>query len=588
MTIRQRIERGGIMLALFVVVAFVVAGLGVQRIRFGGPIHQQNVLLSDLTGDILPPPEYVIEAYLEVTELTIHPEALAQHKARLIDLEKQFNEREAYWRDSGLDPDVKRLMMTGSGPAGHEFWQHVDAEFLPAIASGDKAAADLAFGKVTESYVRHRQGIDALVEATNAQQARVASNSQTTLTITTVILVGLGAVILGMIYWCRRYLGQEVVVPLARISGQLEQMTAGDYDVSLDEPIGDDEVASLQRAAIAMRDAGRERLASEAQQLQVVSALGQALDAISAGDLTHRIDKSFSSGYERLRASFNQSVEKLSGLIGGVLVSAEGVSSGANEIRAASDDLARRNNHQAASVEEWAAALSHVNSLINQSALDAREVHQAIADAHREASEGAEVVTRTVNAMAGIQSSAQEISQIIGVIDGIAFQTNLLALNAGVEAARAGEAGKGFAVVATEVRALAQRSAEAANDIKKLITDSGQQVTTGVSLVGETGNLLARIVGKVATVNDSIRDIADSAENQAANLKQVSTAVTGMDRLTQQNAAMVEQSTAAAHSLVTESEALKQAAHQFRVAGHRAASGHAVRPAPVRLAAAGR
>jgi len=581
MSIQQRIERGGIVLALCVVVAFVVAGLGVQRIRFGGPIHQQNVLLSDLTGDILPPPEYVIEAYLEATELSMHPEALAQHKARLIDLEKQFNEREAYWRDSGLDPDVKHLMLTGSGPAGHEFWQHVDGEFLPAIAKGDKAAADLAFGKVTDSYVRHRQGIDALVEATSAQQARVARDSATTLTITVIVLLALGGVILGMIYWCRRYLGHEVVTPLARIAGQLDQMTAGDFDVTLDEPIGDDEVASLQRAAIALRDAGSARLAGEAQQIQVVSALGHALDAIAAGDLTHRIDQDFASGYDRLRAAFNRSVERLSSLIGGVLVSAEGVSTGANEIRAASDDLARRNHQQAASVEEWAAALVHVNHLINQSALDARDVHQAIAEAHREASEGAEVVTRTVNAMAGIQNSAQEISQIIGVIDGIAFQTNLLALNAGVEAARAGEAGKGFAVVATEVRALAQRSAEAANDIKKLITDSGLQVTTGVTLVGETGNLLARIVGKVATVNDSIRHIADSAEDQAANLKQVSTAVTGMDRLTQQNAAMVEQSTAAAHSLVNESESLRKAAQQFRVARHRA-------EAPLRAVAGGR
>ena len=583
MSIQKRIERGGMILAMGVVVAFVVAGLGVERIRFGGPIHHQNVMLSDLTGDILPPPEYVIEAYLEATELVAHPEALAQHKARLIDLEKQFNTREAYWRASDLDEDVKHLMVTGPVPAGHEFWQHVDAEFLPAIASGDKAAADLAFGKVTDSYVRHRQGIDALVDATAAQQARVASGSTTTLAIVTIILLGLGGMILGMIFWSRRYLSQEVVTPLARISGQLDQMTAGDYSVELDEPNGDDEVASLQRAAIAMRESRVARRAAAEQLNQVVNSLGTALDAIAAGDLTHRIDDQFSSEYERLRTAFNRSVDRLAALIGGVIASADGVSTGASEIHSASDDLAHRNHQQAANVEEWAAALVHVNALINQSALDAREVHQAIAEAHREAREGAEVVTRTVNAMAGIQNSAQEISQIIGVIDGIAFQTNLLALNAGVEAARAGESGRGFAVVANEVRALAQRSAEAANDIKKLITDSGLQVTTGVTLVGETGSLLARIVGKVATVNDSIRQIADSAEDQAANLKQVSTAVTGMDRLTQQNAAMVEQSTAAAHSLVQESESLKRAAQQFRVPAHRAVQPQ--RPAAVRKVA---
>ncbi|WP_353229960.1 methyl-accepting chemotaxis protein [Novosphingobium sp.] len=567
MTIRNRIQRGGITLALCVVAAFVIAGLGVQQIRFGGPIHQRNQLLSDLTGDILPPPEYVIEAYLEATQLDDHPETLALHQPRLADLEKQYLARESFWRDSALDPEIKQSMLTGSVPLAHEFWKTVDDAFLPAIARGDKAAADAAFTRLTASYTRHRQAIDTLVNATTAQQAKVAQTSGTTLIMIALVLAAMGAAILAFIVLCLRYLNRQVMEQIGRITAQLEQMTAGDFALGLDEASGQDEIASLRRAALAFRDAGRRRITADAQQAQVVSALGQGLDAIAAGDLTHRVVKPFAADYEPLRMTFNQTVERLSVLIGGMLMSAEGVSSGADEIRAASDDLAQRNLQQAADVEEWSAALTRVDGLVNQSATNARQVQQSISDTHHEAAEGADVVTRTVDAMAGIQSSAQEISQIIGVIDGIAFQTNLLALNAGVEAARAGDAGRGFAVVASEVRALAQRSAEAANDIKTLITSSGRQVTTGVALVAETGNLLAKIVGEVADVNISIADIADSAEDQAASLKRVSSAVVGMDRVTQHNAAMVEQATAAARSLVAEATTLRNAAQQFRIGG---------------------
>ena len=233
------------------------------------------------------------------------------------------------------------------------------------------------------------------------------------------------------------------------------------------------------------------------------------------------------------------------------------------EIRAASDDLAHRNQQQAAGVEETSAAMNEVAAIVRQTATNAVSVQQSINGTHREANEGGVVVQRATEAMAAIERSSHEIGNIIGVIDGIAFQTNLLALNAGVEAARAGDAGKGFAVVANEVRALAQRSAEAAKNIKGLITASTDQVGSGVLLVDETGKLLRHIVAQVGEISERVADIATSAEKQAGTLSQVSNAMGEMDRVTQQNAAMVEEATAASRSLAEEASALTEMVGRF-------------------------
>jgi methyl-accepting chemotaxis protein len=235
-----------------------------------------------------------------------------------------------------------------------------------------------------------------------------------------------------------------------------------------------------------------------------------------------------------------------------------------SEIGAASHDLALRNEAQAARIAETARAMDAVTGIVQETATGAHAVSQTITLADREAGEGGEVVRRAIEAMAAIENSAQEIGQIISVIDGIAFQTNLLALNAGVEAARAGEAGKGFAVVATEVRALAQRSADAAQSIKALITTSGEQVGTGVNLVRESGTRLEAILRRIGEISALTGSIAGSATRQAANLTQINAAMGEMDRMTQQNAAMVEESAAATRSLASEAVRLNALVATFR------------------------
>jgi methyl-accepting chemotaxis protein len=263
------------------------------------------------------------------------------------------------------------------------------------------------------------------------------------------------------------------------------------------------------------------------------------------------------------------------------------IANASSEIRAASNDLANRTEQQAASIQEANRAMGDVTKLVERNTSSVFEVNQSITDAHREATQGGRIVEDAVSAMTKIQSSSQEIGQIINVIDGIAFQTNLLALNAGVEAARAGDAGKGFAVVANEVRALAQRSADAAREIKDLINASSQHVSQGVDLVGATGKALGQIVARVGEVSVLVQSIAESAQQQVQMLAGVSSTVNQMDTMTQQNAAMVEESNAAAQSLADEAGRLANNVSRFNISrggSTQSARSYSPPPAPVAVA----
>jgi PAS domain S-box-containing protein len=327
------------------------------------------------------------------------------------------------------------------------------------------------------------------------------------------------------------------------------------------------------------------------ERVYAVDTIGEALNRVAGGDLTVSIDRAFAADFEALRKNFNEAVSQLNNTLTSVARSAEMIDSGSREMSHSASDLSKRTEQQAASLEETAAALDEITVNVKNASQRAEDARVATQEADKNASHSGQIVADAVGAMDRIEQSSGQISNIIGVIDDIAFQTNLLALNAGVEAARAGEAGKGFAVVAQEVRELAQRSAQAAKEIKDLIRNSSNEVTTGVKLVRETGEALRTIQDRIVAINDHMQAIASSAREQSTGLSEVNSAVNQMDQMTQQNASMVEESTAASATLAQEADMLRQMIGRFRLSEGSGRGGETMTPrapaasAPARPAA---
>lgn len=372
--------------------------------------------------------------------------------------------------------------------------------------------------------------------------------------------------IIGVVLMVTRALGASITRPLEEITQGMHRLAGGDTNREVAGLARRDEIGEMARALEVFRQAAIAKHQAELRQEEALTLLGTHLEQLSKGQLSRQI-ASIPPGYEMMRDNFNAALEDLSGAIGAVRNNTSSIATGSTEIRDAAVDLARRTEQQADAVQNAVSTLSAVNESVKATVNHVAQANRAMAETVDDAQRSGEVVRKAITAMSEIERSSIEVCNILGQIDGIAFQTSLLALNAGVEAARAGDAGKGFAVVAEEVRALALRSAETAEQVKQLVLASAQEVKLGAGLVSEAGESFGRIERRVADMHTVFESINDYAERQARDITEVHASVRRMEQSTQQNAAMAEESTAACVSLATNTEALMAMVAHFELGG---------------------
>ncbi|MFC5756175.1 methyl-accepting chemotaxis protein [Rhizobium sp. GCM10022189] len=492
-----------------------------------------------------------------------------------------------------VDTDAEREAFAKIDDAASKYAAAGD-QLISLVKAGDKEKALKVFqediGPIADDLAA---SVDKVVKfnksaAADAAEENTAEFNQT-LTLLSVILGVSALLVCGAAYFGIAGIANAI----SRITGSMRALAGGDTQVKVADMERSDEIGEMAKAVEVFRqaaientnlqaeaernrmqaEADRARLTREAEAAaqarlnEATAGLASGLKRLAGGDLGFQLTEAFAPDFEPLRHDLNGAVMQLADTMKSIASSAGAIDSGTREIGSGADDLSRRTEQQAASLEETAAALDEITVNVSNSSKRADEARQVAIQANESATRSGMVVANAIDAMQRIEQSSNQISNIIGVIDEIAFQTNLLALNAGVEAARAGEAGKGFAVVAQEVRELAQRSAAAAKEIKDLIRNSSVEVQGGVQLVRETGDALKTIENLIVSINQHMDAIATSSREQSTGLSEVNSAVNQMDQVTQQNAAMVEETNAASATLAAEAERLRDLIANFKLAG---------------------
>jgi methyl-accepting chemotaxis protein len=570
MKIANMVRAGSAALLALLVLGGVIAATRVDAIRMGGAMQVKSRQAADLIADILPPPEYVIESYLEATLLFQQPQRLDQARQRLAKLHEEYDTRHLYWTGSDLDPALKQGVTRAThGPAA-AFWRETEDKYLPAIARGDRAAAAQSYAMLSQHYADHRAEIDKLVANATAYQSGVERDAGSLLR-TTILLLGiLALVLLGLIGACAMILLRRVVRPLVEVSDVTARLAKSEPAIV---PHRDrkDELGEIAQAVEQFRVAAVDRASADAriaaEQQGVTATLSDSLAALSNGDLTAEIRADFPAAYAALKTNFNHALASLRALIGTVTESAASIRTGAGEIAHASEDLARRTEANAASLEETSAAIQQMDDRFKATAEAANRTVDRADGAIGIVSDGRAVTDQAVQAMTRVSDSAKGIDSVIEGLDKIAFQTRVLAMNAAVEAGRAGEAGRGFAVVADLVSALAMRAEEEAGRARDQLTATQAEIIAAVEMVQKVDTALGHISGGVSEVYELLGGMAADNQAQSTAITQVSAAIGTMDRATQRNAAMVDETSAAARHLSAEVSTLAGQAAKF-VTGH--------------------
>ena len=590
MTIAKMLMMFGAVVTLGLAASVGIQTYALNQLKVNGPKYQEIIYGKDLVADILPPPLYLIEMYMLAEEIVIHPDVEAANLKKMETLRSDYQGRQKYWAESGLQQSLKNELVDKVVSSGDTFIKVLDAELIPALPKRDPSAINLAMTHLSEGFHAHEKMVKELVDSSNAfltsAQDDADKASSTLSSIALAAAIGSIAMFLIGLYIFR----QRAIVPLDSMKSYMGVLAKGDYSQDVPYTNRHDEIGAMSHSVAVFRQNAQERKAArlqeeakqraeqerereiaerkaieDAERARVITVLAEGLAHLANGDLTHRIDDHFTPAYDALRVQFNESIDTLSKTMTEISHSTDTVRNSSHEIASATHDLAKRTEDQAASLEETAAALDQITATVKNSSERAAETNNVMVTTRSSAEKSANVVREAIVAMEKIAGSSANIRQIITVIEEIAFQTNLLALNAGVEAARAGEAGKGFAVVAMEVRELAGRSASAAKEIKTLIETSATQVAAGVSLVNKTGETLGEITQQVIHATELVDTIVTASKEQSTALAEVNAAVNRMDQVTQQNASMAEQTNSACRGLSGEATDLEGMVGRFNI-----------------------
>lgn len=575
----------------------------------GNQSNQQALEARDLVSDIAPPPAYAIEAYVDLLEANRGRADIEATFNEFQQRETEYLQRVDFWKTAPIPQDIKQAITVDAPAALTDFWQQSKEIVFPILLQdGARSAVDTsklnaAMMKVETAFGNHRDVVSAAT--TKAQQyfQNSTSSAQTAKGMSNWMFPSLAGLMGLMVLAALYALSRNILNPLNSIAHHTVGLSKGEDLGEIPFTERQNEIGFIANAlktiknsnsdslsAQALINEERERTAKlteemtaerekrDAETANAVSQIGASLNRMAKGDFTGTVDTPFTGDLETLRKDINSTLAQISQTFGQIVHTTEGLGTGVLEIVTASDDLSVRTERQAASLEQTSATLTQITATVKKSSEGAKHTKSVVEAAKEDAMQSGEVVEKALSAMGEIEKSAQEINQIISVIDEIAFQTNLLALNAGVEAARAGDAGKGFAVVASEVRALAQRSAEAAKEIKSLISKSSEQVKGGSQLVGKTGDTLHRIADQVLQISDVVDQIVSGADEQFQSLNELNIAVSELDSGTQQNAAMAEQATAACHSLKAEANELTDLIKTFKISENTKFTPRVVKP----------
>lgn len=561
----------------------------IALVKVNGALYRQIAQGKDLIADVLPPPEYIIESYVNSLEMLEAPdqarlEALVQQSKTL---RQQYDERHAYWLREIEDGRLKDLLTQKSYGPAKQFFQIKDSQFLPALLQGDKAKArEILTDQLVPNYRSHRDVIDKVVKEgiQRNQQGEQSVSWISTVSISLLSAYFLVAMVFSI--YAAILIATSILKPLSNVVDVMDKVAAGDYTQRV-EAMGRDEfsrlaavtnqaIAASEKALKDVQEASdrestieharteAERRASESLRSKVDHLLG-VVQAASRGDLTQTVVVEGEEAVDELAAGIRRMLGELAHLIGQAANSALQFSEVSQAIADGAQELARGSQNQNASVEEITSAMECLVTTIEEVKDNAAAANRMAGDTNQLANRGGEAVQQSISAMALIRTSSEKISEIIQVISEIANQTNLLALNAAIEAARAGEHGMGFAVVADEVRKLAERSNYAAREVSVLIKESTQRVAEGVELSERTNSSLREIIGGVESTATKIGEIATSTAEQATAAREISRAIQCITQVAEQSAASSEEMAASSEELGAQASALRDLTSRFKV-----------------------